>query len=460
MVSRRLLCVLFFALLSCTQLEKHKTIDGILEVPENRQNPDSRTLKLVYKVLKAKNVTSSKAPIVYLQGGPSGATLVMEEMWENHPFRMDRDIVLMNQRGTGESEALCRDMGAEFFEILRQDLDIDAEYIATKSLFSDCKKIIESKKVDMAGYSSTENAADFEELRKVLGYDKWNLLGGSYGSRLGLTMMRDFPNSIRSAVFTGIVAPESNYIEDFVQNFENALFAVLEKCEEDEDCNSRYPNLKNRLLKTLKTLESNPMCLEYKEKLLILNVQDAQFLLHQALYSRYSIANIPLIIEALENRASASIIDALRRLEFIYGLVNVPMNYSVTAYEELPFISENNLKKTLRNSETGFNLAVLGTGVELLSEWHPFRASDIENQAVISEIPTLLASGNLDPVTPVHYATETLKHLKNGYHLIFANDSHDLSNPCFFDTTSYFLDNPLERPNMDCALETHPIEWN
>jgi pimeloyl-ACP methyl ester carboxylesterase len=384
----------------------------------------------------------------------------MEEMWKNHPFRTDRDIVLMDQRGTGESEALCSNMGAELFEILRQDLNYEAEYAATKSLFSDCKEILKSKKVDLAGYSSTENATDFEELRKVLGYDKWNLLGASYGSRLGLTIMRDFPNSIRSAVFTGILAPESNYIEDFIPNFENALFAVLEKCEEDEDCNSRYPNLKNRLLKTLKNLESDPMCLEYKEKLLILNVQDAQFLVHQALYSRYSITNIPLMIEALENRASASIIDALRRVEFIYGLVNVPMNYSVTAYEELPFTHEDNLKKTLRNSETGFNMAVLGTGVELLSEWHPFRASDIENQAVISEIPTLLASGNLDPVTPVQYATETLKHLKNGYHLIFANDSHDLSNPCFFETTSYFFNYPLEKPNMNCALETNAIEWN
>lgn len=174
---------------------------------------------------------------------------------------MDRDIVLMDQRGTGESEALCSNMGAELFEKLRQDINYEAEYDAAKSLFFDCKEILESKKVNLAGYSSTENAVDFEELRTLLGYNKWKLLGTPYGSRLGLTIMRNFLNSIRSAVFTGFVAPESNYIEDFVQNFENALFAVLEKCKEDEDCNSRYPYMKNRLLKTLKNLESDPMCL-------------------------------------------------------------------------------------------------------------------------------------------------------------------------------------------------------
>ena len=81
------LIIFSFVLFSCS-VPADETIDGILKVPENRENPNSRTLNLVYKILKAKKVDSLKAPILYLQGGPGGATLIMEEFWKNHHLGM------------------------------------------------------------------------------------------------------------------------------------------------------------------------------------------------------------------------------------------------------------------------------------------------------------------------------------------------------------------------------------
>ncbi len=82
--------LIIFSLLLCNCSEPvYETIDGILQVPENRENPNSRTLNLVYKVLKAKEPDSLKMPIVYLMGGPGGATLFMEEFWKDHPLRDD-----------------------------------------------------------------------------------------------------------------------------------------------------------------------------------------------------------------------------------------------------------------------------------------------------------------------------------------------------------------------------------
>ena len=194
--------ILFFTALlcACHTTAPSETVDGILEVPENRKKSHSRTLKLVYKVLKAKKADSLKAPIVYLQGGPGAATLTMEEFWKNHPLRKDRDIVLMDQRGTGASEANCVEIGDAMFAVIRQDLDNEGEIRELNAILSKCKETMEQKGVDLAGYTSKENAADFEDLRKALGYEKWNLFGVSYGSRLGLTIMRDFPNSVRSAL--------------------------------------------------------------------------------------------------------------------------------------------------------------------------------------------------------------------------------------------------------------------
>lgn len=460
-MSMRLWIVLILAVLlhSCNTTSPNEVIDGILIVPENRLNPNSRTLKLAYKVLKAKKVDSLKAPILYLQGGPGVSALIMEENWKNDPLRYDRDIVLMDQRGTGASEANCIEMGKAIFAITRQDLDPKEELRALDSIFKQCKEELNQKGVDLAGYTSKENASDFEDLRKDLGYEQWNLLGASYGSRLGLTIMRDFPNSVRSSIFVGVFAPESQLSGEMIIDFEKSLFEVFRRCEQSEKCNSRYPNIKNRLFNILKELKSEPLRLEYDSKPFILNRRDALLLLHHALYSRQSIANIPKIIEAMEKGDQEPINNALQGIEFIYNLNNWPMNNSIMAYEELPFIDSLEIINAQRKSELGFYVMTF-EGFNSLSEWHPFRAPVLENQPVISDIPTLMVSGSLDPVNPISNSIEALKHLKNGYGVVFQDESHILSNPCFLQIVGDFLDNPMYKPDLDCSTIRQPIEWN
>ncbi|WP_339707657.1 alpha/beta fold hydrolase [uncultured Kriegella sp.] len=458
----RLWGILFFTVLlcACNNTPPDIIIDGILEVPENRDDPDSRTLKLAYKVLKAKDTNSRKAPIVYLQGGPGAETLIMEEFWSDHPLRNDRDIVLMDQRGTGQSEANCTELGNSLFDLMRQDLDIEDDYNASRAQLDRCREAIKQKGVDLAGYNSRENAADFEDLRKALGYDKWNLFGASYGTRLGLTIMRDFPNSVRSSILAGVLAPESDLFGDRIRSIDSSLFTVLRRCEENKDCNNRYPNLKERLLKVLKALESNPLRFDYKNKPFVLNLQDVFPILNVVLYDRQSIANVPLFIEALENGETEIIIAHLSAFESLYSFVNLPMLYSVTAYEEFPFYNAQDTEKAILQSKIGYAHTAHNLLAKLLADWHPFRATDIENQAVVSDIPTLMVSGRLDPATPVSNAAGAVKNFINGYEVIFQDESHHFYNSCFFQIAEDFLNNPGHKPNMDCSLERNPIEWN
>lgn len=454
------LIIFSFVLFSCS-VPADETIDGILKVPENRENPNSRTLNLVYKVLKAKDTTSGKTPILFLQGGAGIPTLFMETFWENHPLRNERDIVLMDQRGTGLSEANCIQVGSSMFAILREDLEPEGEIKAMASILSKCKATMKPKGVDLAGYSSKENAADFEDLRKVLGYKKWNLFGGSYGSRSGLTIIRDFPNSVRSAVFTGIFAPETDLMNGLIQNFENSLFSVLERCENKEVCNNRYPNLKNRLLKTLKKMKTEPLRFDYKGKPLVLNVQDALALIHLSLYDRKSIGKIPLLIEALENHQPKPLRNAIEVLEYMSNFLNWPVNFSLMAYEEFPFYDATAMEKATKQSILiEFESASFSLSNELLDNWHTYRATIFEDLPVVSEIPTLMASGSLDPVTPVSNATVALEHLKNGYGIVFPDEGHNILNPCFFQIAKDFFNDPSQKPNTDCSLKRNPIEWN
>ncbi len=452
--------LVLLVLFACNKTSQEKVLDGILEVPENRNDPNSRTLRLVYKVLKAKKPDSTKAPVVYLQGGPGAATLIMEEFWANHPLRDDRDIVLMDQRGTGASEANCTEMGSTLFDIIRQDLNVEEDIKATGLVMNECKKTMQQKGVDLAGYNSRENAADFEDLRKALGHKKWNLYGASYGSRLGLTIMRDFPKSVRSAILIGVFPPESNMFEDRVRSIDRSLLAIFERCKKNKDCNSRYPNLKERLQKVLIKLQTEPLRFDHKGKPFVLNSHDAFLLLFISLYDRYSIGNIPFFIEALENGETKPIIEFLRVFDSFYDLMNFPMNYSVDAYEELPFYDASALDMAIGQSEFGAAFTFYDSAVKLLADWHSYRATNIENQAVVSKIPTLMISGDLDQVTPPSNATGALQYLTNGHEVIFLDESHQFLNSCLFKITEEFLNAPFQKPNTDCSVEREPIEWN
>lgn len=457
------LCTIMFLLVilsACNKTSQGKVLNGIIEVPENRNDPNSRTLELVYKVLKAKNPDSTNAPIVYLQGGPGVATLIMEEFWADHPLRNDRDIVLMDQRGTGASGANCINIGDAMFAVMAKDYNLEQDYEATVNLLAECKKKIQQNGVDLEGYNSRENAADFEDLRKALGYKKWNLYGVSYGSRLGLTIMRDFPKSVRSAILLGVYPPQSNLFGDRVRSIEKSLLTVFQKCEDNKDCNSRYSNLKERLQEVLLKMETEPFRFDYNGNPFVLNSHDAFALLFVSLYDRHTIGNIPLYIEALENNDSKPVIEFIRSLESFYSLFNLPMNYSVDAYEELPFFDESDLDKAIEQSEFESAFSFYNLGVKLLSDWHSYRATNIENQPVVSKIPTLMLSGSLDQVTPPSNATRALKYLTNGYEVIFLDESHNFLNPCLFEITEEFINNPNQKPEISCSSERKPIEWN
>jgi hypothetical protein len=246
-----------------------------------------------------------------------------------------------------------------------------------------------------------------------------------------------------------------------LQNFENSLLTVLERCEKNEDCNNRYPNLKERLLKASKKLQSDPLHFDYKGKPFVLNPQDALLVLFLSLYNRHSIGNIPLLIEALENGETEPLVNVIKGIEYLYTALNWPMNYSVTTYEELPFYDELAMVESLKQSQLAINLTLTSDlGLDLLNNWHSHRASDLENQTVVSEIPTLLARCGLDHVTPISNAKEALKQLKNGYELIFSDEGHSIFNPCFFQITKDFLNDPFHKPKLDCSSIRNPLEWH
>ena len=436
-------------------------ITGYLEVPENRTSSKNKTIKLAYTVIKAKQDTPKKAPILYLQGGPGGPTLIMRQFWENNILREDRDIVLMDQRGTGLSNAICDDQGSRLIEILRMDLSPEGEYLEIKKALEACKKIILQKNMDLSGYNSRENAADFEALRKFLGYEQWNIYGGSYGSRLGLTIMRDYPKSVKSAVIFGVFAPEANLYSNLVSNFRQSLYGVFDACNNNPDCRQRYPEIKQKFMEVLTTLEARPYTFNYNGKPWVMNTQDFLLVLHQMLYSKTTIGQVPSLIKAMGEGNDNIIRNSLASTVNTANLINIAMYMSVNAYEELPFNDEASLQIDLtKNPELKTAPAFFGSDPKLLADWHPFRAEPIENEAVVSNIPTLLINGSLDPITPPANAVKAAESLSDSYYIEFENEGHGFFGPCFFEISKAFLNQPGQFPNTACIENIAGISWN
>ena len=175
---------------------------GYLTVAEDCQasSPTDRgALQLAVGVFKADHPSAGAAPLLYLDGGPGGPALDdVVALWRLFaPLAVDRDLVVFDQRGTGHSKPalMCDDI-----------------MVATDAGESDfvtaCRNDLAAKVVSLSHFDSASSATDINDLRIALGYPAWDLFGISYGTRLALTVLRDYPDSVRSIVIDSVLPPQ------------------------------------------------------------------------------------------------------------------------------------------------------------------------------------------------------------------------------------------------------------
>ncbi len=430
---------------------------GELVVPENRSNPASRDIRISYSFIRAKKDEGNPA-IIFLQGGPGGSSLGMTQFFSRSPLNDEHDIVLFDARGTGQSEAHCLDLGAKFLAILAEDLSVDEELDRTREICNSCKLELEQAHVDLSGYNSLENAADVEALRTHLGIDKWILFGGSYGTRLGLTYLREYDNA-EAAVFVGLFPLEVNIYESFVKGFEESLSYLFAQCSEDPKCAAKYPQLESRFHEGIRKLRERPLRIEYQGNQFALNAQDALLLIHQMLYPRQLIQQVPAFIKALEEHNASVIRVAINRTVQMLNIINLPTYWTIQAREEVQFNRPEAVSVEIEShSHLAPGPAFFINDQTVLNSWHDFRSDPREAQGVVTETPMLIVNGLFDPITPVTNARNVLSYLPNAHLIEFPADGHSIFNECFFDLFQSFLENNYSKPASTCAAET-TLNW-
>ena len=238
---------------------------GYLTVPEDRNEPDGKKIRLPYTILKGTGPETLSDPLVILFSNPSP---VLDFAFQFRYFfgamLANRDIIILEQRGVGGSEPNLDCPDVERIYEADQAESPGSEAITQEILdgFQACRQKLLNDGVNLDVYTTAESAADLEDLRQALGIKQWNLFGVGYGTNLALELMDRYPGSVRSAILESPILLESFSLENQAVYSQASLDAFFKRCAEDSQCNAAFPNLEDIFYQQVDQLNASPVTLE------------------------------------------------------------------------------------------------------------------------------------------------------------------------------------------------------
>lgn len=441
-----------------------KALCARIAVPEaSSQNARSIVLNVV--VLPATTRAKLADPLVLLAGGPGQSVVSVGPAWAGQfdNLRKHRDFLLIDQRGTGDSNSLaCEKALAPIFD--ESALNGDADHVLGQQVtaLTDCLATLDA---DPQYYTTIDAAADLEAVRLRLGYPAMNLFGISYGTRMALVFNRLYPDSVRSLLLDA-VAPVDMLIPARVGlDADLAFERITAECDAIPSCQKAFPDLpallmqaEQRLRQSPNQLITNPLTGEQQN--VTLDSRVINRLLRSALYSRTLRQVIPLAIsEASKGRwqVLAGIADVLSPDASANDL-SLGMMASVLCSEDM-----SRMTSPPQNGVYFDNaLQELLAGICPIWPHNPVAADYF--LPVVSQVPALLMSGTEDPITPPVYAERALAFLPNGHHLEVIGGAHGVSPlGCLPKLIEGFLvDLSFSREDAECvqAIQGQPFFSN
>ena len=395
---------------------------GTLTVYENRDTRQGRQIDLNIVVLPALSADPKPDPFFFLAGGPGqGAAKMAKPLRES--FRQiltDRDIVLVDQRGTGKSNPL---------DCIDRDESIKAFSEPEETSLAKLKTCMAGFNADLRLYTTSIAMDDLDEVRGHLGYDKINIYGGSYGTRAGLVYMRQHGDRVRTAVLDGVAPTNMRLPLFFPRDVQRAFDRLIADCAADAGCNATYPNLAARARALIARLEKNPPLVaivhprtgERGEMRMTARIVTNVFT--AALYQPLAASLIPALIERAEQDDFQGVL-ALAGLNDAGGEPNmsVGMQLSVICAEDAPRITDAEAEKEAEG--TIFGPHVMRMQREGCRFWPRGTVDASFYEPVASAIPTLIMSGQIDPVTPPVWGDEIARTLPNSKHIVMPGAGH------------------------------------
>ena len=398
---------------------------GTLEVYENRATKKGRMISLHILVLPATGEKREPDPLVYFAGGPGSAAASEDAPGIAQEFtkiREHRDLLFVDQRGTGKSHPL----NCDFYN--PADLQSYLGYFFPLEDIRKCRPQLEAV-ADLKLYTTTIAMDDMDEVRAALGHEQINLFGGSYGTRAALTYLKRYPKRARTATLQG-VAPTNSYMpSDFPLSNERALNGVIAECAADEACNKAFPNLKDEAKAVLAQLMKGPVEVEVQkpnstERAKVKLSRDlAAEAIRYMLYNPVAASRMPLVVHLAAQGNFVPLAEAAINYRInIVGSGGNGMYLSVTCAEDLPWIKPGEGERMAANTFLGDYR--LRQQREACALWPRGEIERDYGEPVRADVPVLILTGHWDPVTPPSNGDAIAKTLPNSLHIVVPHGAH------------------------------------
>ncbi|MFJ5074160.1 alpha/beta hydrolase [Streptomyces sp. NPDC088553] len=444
---------------------------GFLEVPENRTRKKTRTIRTAVAIIPAASAKPAADPVVFMEGGPGGDAIGAIPFLIASQVNRDRDLIVMTQRGALHSQPNLACPEIDRFNATAVGLPYDAPSTGRGLVRAakQCRDRLTAEGNDLSAYNTTENAADFADLRKALGIKKWNVYGYSYGTDLGLTYLRRHPQGIRTLAIDSVVPPQTVSLPwawDSAQEGINAIFAA---CEAQPACESRYPDLSRTLTRQVRRLEANPLALTVPPPgggTPVKVVLDGGTLVNLLVTNGRLVpsVDVPAALYELaagdpERLARAQAAGATPAIgEFAHGLT-----HSVACAEWAPGYSKRDVLEAGRRAFPGFPDSVLAHAPQLPFEHDLCRAWNVPDRTAVqrvathSEVPALIITGTFDAKTGASWGPFAGRTLPRSTAVVVPGITHWVvpQEPCAASVLVSFLARPTA-PDTRCVAGVAP----
>jgi len=407
---------------------------GVFEVPENPRRPEGRRIG-IHAVVVAAAAPARPDPIVVLMGGPgedaSSAAGVFTDMLS--ALLADRDLLLIDQRGTGRSGALrCNLYSAA-------DPAISLRELFPESAVRECASQLAAR-ADLTQYGYTNFAADLEHVRQVLGYGPLNLFAGSYGTRAAQVFLRAYPQSVRTAYLGSVVPMDVTIPLPNAKNTEATLQRTFDACAADAACQAAFPELRAEFRQIVARLDAGSVKVSVpgSSQPAVLSRGRVMEWLRSRLYRPATAVEIPwLIHRAYRDDWLPIASDILAGAREVDSALSLGLLFAITCNEDLAFVRERDIQR--ESAGTALGDYRIRQQLTACRYWPKVALPAGYRKPPRSVVPAMFVSGDADVATPLWFTQRAAPGFVNRHEVIHAGRGHTEWSDCTRQRYQQFL---------------------
>jgi pimeloyl-ACP methyl ester carboxylesterase len=433
---------------------------AIVSVYENHRTSTGRLIPLKVVRVRARAPQLDHYPVFYLAGGPGESATELAGYAIASGDNEEHDLVLVDERGTGVGHRL---------DCAQNKSDGDVQrYLAGPFDPASARACAENlgRRFDLAQYSTEAFVEDLDEVRAALGYDRINIDAGSFGTHAALMYIRRHGEHVRSAYLASLDTLSNRVPLDVARSAQDALDRLFDQCDEDAACRRAYPQLRADFAVLLAKVHAGPVFASTLHPVTGARVEvqlsEAAFAdaVRRTMYSTEGARGLPFLVERALGGDFAPFADiAVKTSLGMYAGVPMGLFYAVTCNEFVDRIRSDEIEPATRGSY--FGSWRVREQVAACSTWPKTELPQDFFEPFRSDVPTVLVSGDTDPVLPPRWGEVVRSFMTNSIHVVVVGGGHTPQNACTRSIKSaLFRSANVSAIDVSCAKEDSAVPFN